>query len=155
MRTVDQTTQHHTTPQTQQLQKTALRAAGIARSTALQYIWIENGKRFTCTAKNGNDSFKLPLIYCFKKTASPSCRCGHRDETIDHFVLQRPYYKEQRESMFQNISETHFPNFENESSQAQLDVIIRGTNISGGGGRSVALPFQIFLLQSKRFGKSS
>ena len=26
----------------------------------------------------------------------------------------------------------HFPNFENESSQVQLDVLIRGTNISGG-----------------------
>ena len=43
-------------------------------------------------------------LFIVKKTVSPSCSCGHRSETINHFVLQCPYYKEQRESLFQNIS---------------------------------------------------
>ena len=90
-------------------------------------------------------------LFSIQKTTSPSCQCGHRNETVNHFVISCQNHTEQRDILFKSISQTLLPDFINKSPKEQLRIILYGTDLTGCGGRSVALYFQNFLLNSKRF----
>ena len=90
-------------------------------------------------------------LYTVQKTVTPSCACGNSNETISHFTLSCPNYTEQRNILFKNLSEELLPDFKNKSTKCQLEILLFGTELSGGVGRLVAMHFQNFLLKTERF----
>ena len=90
-------------------------------------------------------------MFKIQKSDSPACRCGYPQENTMHFILSCPTYTHQRDEMLSNISYNIHHNFMHESRPTQLQILLHGTGLGGGGGRAVARCFQIFLQNSHRF----
>ena len=115
---------------------------------------------FTTGSKQGNilhTQFRTGMThlnshqYNIQKCPSPACYCGYNYETPLHFVLSCPMYTNLRTEFINNVTLLIGPSFTNKSQSDQLHILLRGTNLSGVGGREVARVFQTFLLNSGRF----
>ena len=87
-----------------------------------------------------------------QKVPSPECSCGHKNENIKHFTLNCPIYNNQRIKLFDRLSETLQIHFRRLTPTNQLNILLHGMNLSSASGREVALHFQNFLFETKRFG---
>ena len=92
-------------------------------------------------------------LHVIQKVPSPQYECGYRNENINHFSLNCLKYDSQREELFDSISRTSKSDFRRFTPKQQLRALLYGVDpVPGsGGGPEVAIPFQTFLLKSKRF----
>ena len=97
------------------------------------------------TSQFNSHLFKLLAI------DSPSCPCGHRSETVEHFILHCTLYSNHRKVLFQELSSILDINFQTLSKTLQIDILINGHHLSWAGGRRVANCFQNYILNSLRF----
>ena len=94
----------------------------------------------------------LPLnahLYQLQKLSTPRCICNHPSETLQHFVLSCPLYRNIRVNLFSQISQILGPEFPNTTQNEIMQTLIHGYNINiGGGGREVAAFFQDYVLKA-------
>ena len=96
----------------------------------------------------------LPLnAYLFnqQKLPSPHCKCNHPSETIQHFLLICPLYRQIRQDFFTQLSLVLGPQFTTLPTADLLQTLTHGHNITAtrtGGGREVAELFQGFVTRA-------
>ena len=82
---------------------------------------------------------------------TPSCSCGHRSETVEHFILHCTLYNDHRNILYQELSLILNINFRSLSKSLRIEILINGRNLSDASGRKVADCFQKYILNSGRF----
>ena len=80
------------------------------------------------------------------KTETPSCKCGHPREDVNHFVLQCPLYADHRYALFHSLGDLDIP-----TNQSLLTCLISGSGLTDEAGPEVANMFQQFILNTRRF----
>ena len=93
-------------------------------------------------------------LFRIQKTDSPACICGHKNENNRHFILHCPNYTNQRNILFDEISQTLQIKFSEVTPDAQLDILLHGSGWGVDRDRLVARHFQNFLFCSRRFDLS-
>ena len=87
-------------------------------------------------------------------TDTPSCPCGHLNETSQHYILDCMLYATERQNLF-DVFEHYITNFNTLTRKKKLDILLYGFNIDNNDflytNYKLSLAFQKFLLNSKRF----
>ena len=83
-------------------------------------------------------------------TPSPSFACGNNHENTNHFILWCPFYNTHRQKLFNSVC-TIVPNFNNFSAKQKLDVLLASKDLSVEQGKVIALHFQTFISETRRF----
>ena len=87
-------------------------------------------------------------------TDSPECLCHFREESPQHYFVDCFLYSLERQSLFTKI-EHYIPNFNLQSKQTKLDIILRGLHIDNQElfklNTTLTLAVQKFISQTKRF----
>ena len=91
-------------------------------------------------------------LYKTQKTNSPACVCGHDTESVRHYILACPLYRNQRNVLFHSISQALNRDFDQYPPHTQLDILLHGTQLDSSGGRAVARNFQTFILTRALLG---
>ena len=78
---------------------------------------------------------------------SPSCACGHKAETLQHFIFHCPLLQHARTRLFRQLSQLLGPDFTLLPNTDILHTLTHGHNIHGDDGRVVAGLFQDFVIQ--------
>ena len=90
-------------------------------------------------------------MFNIQKSDSPRCSCGYSRETIMHYIFTCTNYNQQRAILYRDIERSLNYKLQHEPKSTQLDVLLHGRGLGGGGGRLVARHFQNYLLTSGRF----
>lgn len=90
-------------------------------------------------------------LYKYQLTDSPSCPCGHRSETTEHFLLDCKLYINLREKLFHDLSTILNVNFASLTSTLQTEILLNGHNLTGESGRGAAGCIQNYIIWSLRF----
>ena len=90
-------------------------------------------------------------LYKFLLTDSPSCTCGHRSETVEHFILHCVHFNNIRKELFRKLSAILGSTFNLLSNQIQIDILLNGRGLDRASGQGVASCFQRYLIDSQRF----
>ena len=90
-------------------------------------------------------------LFQIQKKDSPACLCGHKTESVRHFILSCPLHTKQRTLLFHNITQSLHHDIRHNSPHKQLQILLHGTSMDSGDGRAVAQHFQTFLTSSRRF----
>ena len=90
-------------------------------------------------------------LFKIQRTTAPSCPCGHNTESVRHYLLECSLYTNQRNTLFNNIRLTLNCDLTQHSALTQLQILLRGTHLDSGDGRTVAYHLQTFILNSRRF----
>ena len=84
------------------------------------------------------------------KADSPACRCGHRREDAQHFLLACPLHDNARTDLFHSVSLT-ISNFRNLSRKEQTKLLMYGPQSDHRADRMVATAVQQFIMTTRRF----
>lgn len=90
-------------------------------------------------------------LYQLQISDSPSCLCGHKSETTEHFMLHCKIYQKHRSVLFNDLSNIIGTNFNILSKPLQMEIMLNGHNLTEVGGREVASCVQKFITSSQRF----
>ena len=93
-------------------------------------------------------------MYKIQKSDTPACSCGYPQENTAHYALTCPKYTSNRKVLFENLSNALQYDFSQKSRPIQLQILLHGTNLSGGDGRAVARHFQNYLQNTLRFSNT-
>ena len=89
--------------------------------------------------------------YKIQKIETPKCECGHPQENVTHYLFTCPKYNQPRDSLYYNLQRILNYDLKQKPKPFQLEVLLHGRGLGGGGGRLVAWHFQKFLQESGRF----
>ena len=89
--------------------------------------------------------------YKIQKIDNPKCSCGYSQENIKHYLFSCHNYDQQRDLLYNNLQHILNYDLKQRPISFQLEVLLHGRGLGGGGGRQVARHFQNFLQESGRF----
>ena len=90
--------------------------------------------------------------YAIGKVPSPACQCHHKNETVQHYVLDCFLYTNERQLLFSEVNQ-YVTNFYTMTKTNKLQLLLFGIpdNDHFDINKNVAKTMQSFIFQTKRF----
>ena len=89
-------------------------------------------------------------LYQTQRLSSPGCLCGHKSETLQHFIFHCPLFQDFRTKLLRQLSQLLGPDFTRLSNADILHTLTHGHNIHSDDGRVLAGLFQGYVKESMR-----